>query len=411
MAIASRLRSLHYGWVIIAVGGLVLFSCLGLARFAYTMILPAMQAGLKLSYEGMGLIGTANFIGYLSAVVLSPLLIRSFRPHPTIVSALLLIALCMFAISRSATIWTVAAFYAVTGLGTGFANIPMMVMVTYWFRSSHRGKAAGLMIAGNGLAIIFAGFLIPRFNAIYGNDGWRMGWLVLGAISLAIAVVAALLLRSQPADKGLEPMGDPTPLSAADLELRNRSRVGSILVRLGLLYLIFGVTFMVYGTFIVTTMIQDYGLSERQAGFYWSWVGFFSLFSGVGFGMLSDRIGRSRGLALVFAVQTTAYLLAGLKLGLVALVISIVLYGLAVFAIPAIMAAAVGDYLGFARAAGAFATITIFFAVGQAVGPGAAGFIAGATGAFTTAYQVAALLTAAAAVLAVTLPAPHGGGC
>jgi len=30
MTIASRLRSLHYGWVIIAVGGFVLFACLGL---------------------------------------------------------------------------------------------------------------------------------------------------------------------------------------------------------------------------------------------------------------------------------------------------------------------------------------------------------------------------------------------
>lgn len=408
MIVTSRLRSLHYGWVIIAVGGLVLFSCLGLARFAYTMILPSMQAGLKLSYQDMGLISTANFVGYLSAVVLSPLIIRSFRPHPTIAAALLLIALCMFAISRCRHIWAIAALYAITGVGTGFSNIPMMVMVTYWFRSTQRGKAAGLMIVGNGFGIIFIGFLIPHLNRLYGPDGWRIGWLTLGAVSLAIAIMAALLLRSRPADKGLEPMGNPAPLSARDLELRNRSRAGVILVRLGSLYLVFGITFMVYGTFIVTTMIADYGMSEARAGFYWSWVGFFSLFSGVGFGMLSDRIGRSRGLALVFTVQTTAYLLAGLKFGQTGLVISIVLYGLAVFAVPAIMAAAVGDYLGLSGAAGAFAAITIFFAVGQALGPGTAGFIASASGTFTTAYKAAALLTAVAAMLAMTLPAPPG---
>ncbi len=39
-----------------------------------------------------------------------------------------------------------------------------------------------------------------------------------------------------------------------------------------------------------------------------------------------------RGLALVFAVQTAAYLLAVLKLGTILLGVSIVLYGLAVFA-------------------------------------------------------------------------------
>lgn len=406
MITASRLRSMHYGWVIVAVGGFVLFSCLGLARFAYTMILPGMQAGLHLSYDSMGLISTANFIGYLTAVLLSPVMIRSFRPHPTIASALLLITLCMYGISVAKNFWTVAALYSLAGIGTGFANIPMMVMVTYWFRSKQRGKAAGLMIAGNGLAIMFVGYLIPVLNNAYAPDGWRMAWRVLSAISLVIAVAAAILLRSNPSDLGLEPMGRPEPITIDRLKPRNRPDAGWILVRLGLLYLAFGVTFMVYGTFIVATMINEYGLSEQQAGFYWSWVGFFSLFSGVGFGMLSDRIGRGRGLALVFAVQTTAYLLAGLKLGTIWLMVSIVLYGLAVFAIPAIMAAAVGDYLGFSRAATAFATITIFFALGQAAGPGAAGFIATATGSFTTTYKAASLLTAVAAVLAATLPAP-----
>ena len=410
MIIGSRLRSVHYGWVIVAVGGFVLFSCLGLARFAYTMILPGMRTGLSLSYDRMGIISTANFIGYLTAVILSPVLIRSFLPHRTIASALLLISLCMFGISTAGSFWVVAVLYSLTGLGTGFANIPMMVMVTYWFRSKQRGKAAGLMIAGNGLAIIFCGQLIPLLNQRYGASGWRIAWMALAAISLMIAAAAALLLRSRPSDIGLEPMGRPEPVEIDGLKPRNRPDAGSIMVRLGILYLVFGVTFMVYGTFIVATMIGDYGLSEQQAGFYWSSVGFFSLFSGVGFGVLSDRIGRSRGLALVFAIQTAAYLLAGLKLGSIGLTASIVLYGLSVFAIPAIMAAAVGDYLGFSRAATAFAIITIFFAIGQAVGPGAAGFIAAATGGFTTAYRIASLFTAGAAVLAVTLPATADSG-
>jgi MFS family permease len=70
------------------------------------------------------------------------------------------------------------------------------------------------------------------------------------------------------------------------------------------------------------------------------------------------------------------------------------------------MAAAVADYLGLSRAAAAFATVTLFFAFGQTIGPAGAGLIAGASGAFTTSYQLAALLTAVAAVFAAVLPAP-----
>ena len=109
---------------------------------------------------------------------------------------------------------------------------------------------------------------------------------------------------------------------------------------------------------------------------------------------------------LIYYGSPGAYLLAGLKLGSAGLVVSIVLYGSAVFAIPAIMAAAIGDYLGLSRAATAFATVTIFFAVGQTIGPAGAGLIARMHGSFTTAYLLASLLTALAAVFAAFLPHP-----
>lgn len=401
--------AIHYGWIIVVAGSLVLFSCLGLARYAYTMLLPGMQAGLGLTYKQMGFIGTANFTGYLFAVLLAPFLIRRFRPRLVITAGLLLISICMLGISQGHGFFPVAVLYTLVGLGGGFANIPLMALITYWFRSEQRGKAAGLVIGGNGAAIIFAGFLVPMLNRTYGTVGWRAGWLVLGLISLGVTLCAACLLRNHPAELGLEPVGRSIPVDLDQLKPRERRGSGAILLRLGLLYLVFGATFMVYGTFIVTTMVREYGFSEALAGFYWSWVGFFSLFSGVGFGALSDRIGRRKGLTMVFAVQSVAYLLAGLKLGTGALAISVVLYGLAVFAIPAIMAAAIGDYLGLSRAATAFATVTIFFAVGQTIGPAGAGLIAAATGSFRTAYLLAAMLTACAALFAATLLPPASG--
>jgi MFS family permease len=401
-----KLHRVHYGWIIAATGSLVLFSCLGLARYAYTMLLPRMQAGLGLPYERMGFIGTANFSGYLLSVLLAPLLIRRYRPRLTITCGLVLIAICMLAISLCSSYSMLTILYTLVGMGGGFANIPLMALVTYWFRSEQRGRAAGLVIGGNGAAIIFAGFLVPKLNLCFGAEGWRSSWLVFGLVTLASALAAGTLLCNAPADKGLEPVGRPVTFSSEEYLPHERHGDGRILLKLGLLYLAFGATFMVYGTFIVTTMVREYGFSEGKAGFYWSWVGFFSLFSGVLFGGLSDRIGRKWGLMLVFLLQTVAYGLAGLRPGPAGLAVSIVLYGLAVFAIPAIMAAAMGDYLGLSRAATAFATVTLFFAAGQTIGPWSAGIIAGQTGSFTTAYLLSALITALAALYAAMLPKP-----
>lgn len=398
----------HYGWIIVAIGFLIIFACIGLARYAYAMLLPSMQAGLGLSYDRMGFIGTGNFCGYLLSVILAPRLTRRFRPRAVICAGLLLVTLSLLALSRCSGFPMPLLLYFITGMGTGFANIPTMVLITHWFRSSRRGTAAGLMIAGNGAAIMLAGVLVPRLNQAHGADGWRTGWLLLGMAALAVTILASFLIRNDPADVGLEPIGASSAGTLPDmLAPKEQKGDGALLARLGLLYLAFGATFMIYGTFIVTTMVREYGFSEAKAGAYWSWAGFFSLFSGILFGSLSDLIGRRYGLALVFVLQSAAYLLAGIKPGSSGLMISIVCYGISVFAIPAIMAAAVSDYLGLSRAAGAFATITIFFAAGQTAGPAMAGMIAKTTGSFSGAYLLAAATTAAAMIFTLFLPKPR----
>jgi MFS family permease len=401
---------LHYGWVVVFVGTLTIFACLGLARFAFGMLLPSMRDVLGLSYDQMGFLGTVNFAGYLAAVAVSPLLLRRFSPRQLIASGLFLIALCMLGIAAGNSYLEILLLYTCVGIGSGLANIPIMVLVSYWFRREKRGQAAGLIVIGSGFAIIFSGFLIPVLNASFGQNGWRVSWLLLALIVLLVAVIAALLIRNDPAEKGLEPVGMAQALEYDPSASRGHFSPVRILTHLGVLYFIFGATYVIYGTFIVTTMVEEYAFAEVSAGYFWSWVGFFSLFSGTLFGLLSDKIGRKSGLMAVFGVQTLAYLLAGSRFGTTALFASVVLYGIAVFAIPAIMAAAVGDYLGKARAAAAFSIITFCFAIGQTIGPAVAGIVAESTGTFTGSYLASAVLTGIAVIWTRFLPAPEHAG-
>ena len=88
------------------------------------------------------------------------------------------------------------SLYVATGIGSGLANVPMMGLVSHWFLKSTRGRAAGIMLSGNGIAIVFTGLLIPWVNATIGAEGWRTGWLAIGVISLFIAIIAAFFLRN-----------------------------------------------------------------------------------------------------------------------------------------------------------------------------------------------------------------------
>lgn len=397
----------HYGWVIAGVGLLTVFACLGIGRFSLGMLLPAMGTDLGLSYAQMGMISTGNFIGYLVAVLACGRLVRALGARRVVFLALLTVGASLLLVSRSDGFLAALMLYFVTGMGSGAANVPVMGLVSHWFTRRLRGRAAGMMVIGSGFAIMFSGLLIPAVNAHWGAQGWRWGWLLLGLVVIAIALLCVALLRNYPADLGLAPHGaaaDDVNSPAPSLDSDERRRA---LIHLGAIYFLFGFTYVIYATFIVTTLVNERGFSEATAGRFWFWVGLLSLCSGPVFGALSDRAGRRIGLAAVFLLHGCAYLLVGLPLPEAAVYVSIALFGFAAWSIPGIMAAAVGDYVGPAHAVSAFGTLTFVFGLGQIIGPTIAGLLAEATRSFASSYLMAALLAAVAVSLSLRLKPPR----
>ncbi len=400
----------HYAWIIVVSGTVVIMACLGLGRFALGMLLPSMASSLKLSYAQIGYISTGNFIGYLASVLLCAPLARKIGSRQLIIIALAIIAFSMMLISQAQTFSAVLVLYFFTGLGSGAANVPMMGLITAWFDRSIRGRAAGFVVIGSGFAIILSGKLIPYVNGLKGPEGWRTNWMVLAAAVTAIAVIAYLVLRNRPEEKGLQPLGSDertfvpvqhNALPAGDSIYRNRT-----LYLLGSIYFVFGYTYVIYATFIVTTLVKERGLSESIAGNFWSWIGFLSLFSGPVFGTLSDRIGRKSGLMIVFALQTLAYLLVAANLPALFLYLSIFCYGIVAWSIPSIMVAAVSEYVGPEKALAAFGFITFIFGLGQITGPSVAGILAERTGSFSSSFFMAAAFAATAILLTAYLRKP-----
>ncbi|MBE0599560.1 MAG: YbfB/YjiJ family MFS transporter [Desulfuromonadales bacterium] len=406
-------RPFHYAWVIIAAGVVNLFACLGLGRFALGMLLPSMRQGLSLSYAELGLIGTGNFVGYLAGVVICGTLVRRLGARRVIFFGLLAVGSSMLLVSLMDHYLAILACYLVTGIGSGLANVAMMGLVAPWFAPRWRGRAAGLMVAGNGLGIMLSGTLIPLLAAQEGGVGWRHGWWWMGSLVLVSALLCGALLRNDPAALRLSPLGSRPTADYGPASLATATEAPlrwTLIAHLGAIYLLFGFTYVIYATFIVTTLVQELGYSQAAAGTLWVWVGFFSLFSGPVFGGLSDRLGRRWGMLLVFALQTGAYLLVGSRLTGGWIYLSIALFGLVVWSIPSILTAAVSDYLPRQKVTTALGQITLCFGLGQVCGPAVAGLLAETSGSFASSYLLAAALTATAMVLTLglrpALPSP-----
>lgn len=396
--------SIHYGWHIVWVGTLCVFASLGLGRFALGMILPGLGASLSLSYAQMGLVGTMNFTGYLTAVLFCGPMAERMGYRLLITLALILTGSTMILMSLSSSLTLILVLYTLCGMGIGAANVPMMGLISHWFSRSRRGRATGFVVIGSGFAILLSGRLIPFLNDLAEPDmGWRLSWQVLGVIILCIAMLCLALLRNDPREKGLSPVGHEQETVSSLPDLEENRITAKIVAHLGAVYFLFGFSYVIYATFIVTTLINEHGFATATAGNFWAMVGLLSLLSGPVFGTLSDRIGRNITLALVFAIQTVSYLLVAIQPAPALLLFSVSCFGLVAWSIPSIMAAMVGDYAGPFKAARIFGLVTFFFAIGQIAGPVAAGALAEQSGSFSGSFLMAGLCALSGVFLALRL--------
>jgi MFS family permease len=398
--------------VIVCTGTLSILACLGLGRFALGMLLPSMAATLHLTYSQMGFISTANFLGYLVSVLVSGFWAVRIGSRRLIFIALLTVGISMALVSQAKSFGSVLFLYMLTGIGSGASNVPIMGLVSAWFSSSSRGRAAGFIVIGSGFAIMLSGKLIPYVNRLAGPEGWRINWLILSSIVIVIAFISLLLMRDRPEQKGLRQVGSDSPGTAVNphIHAEDAPHISvykkGIIYYLGAIYFLFGYTYVIYATFIVTTLVKERGFTESSAGNFWAWVGLLSLFSGPVFGTLSDRLGRKTGLMIVFFLQMLSYLLVASGLPGMFLYLSIFFYGIVAWSIPSIMAAAMGDYVGAHKAAAAFGLVTFIFGFGQISGPAVAGMLAEKTGSFSGSFYMAAVFAAVAILLTMFLKRP-----
>ena len=108
-----------YQWVILVVATLVVFASLGLARFGYSVVLPAMQKGLFMDNTQAGVLASVNLAGYLVMSALGGALAARFGPRLVIAVGLSVVGLGMILTGMAATVFSAGVYRTLTGIGSG----------------------------------------------------------------------------------------------------------------------------------------------------------------------------------------------------------------------------------------------------------------------------------------------------
>ncbi|WP_138469410.1 YbfB/YjiJ family MFS transporter [Poseidonocella sp. HB161398] len=359
---------------------------IGIARFAYTPLLPVMQAEAGLGQQAAGLLGALIYAGYLSAVLLLSAL-RDPARRLAVFRACLVLAVAstaMMALSDRLWLWALSRY-----LG-GFSGAGGMLLAAEfllgWLRRSGARPDLGPHFTGLGLGICLSGLVTLGLG---GHLGWAGQWSAFALLGAALLPLAWVLVpRPAPAAPAQAAGSGPAPRS------RGATRWFALF---GAGYLAAGWGYAAGATFAVDILAAA-GHGGGTAASVWVILGLATAAGPV----IASACARWSGLmpVLLAAMALQALSLAGfaLPLGLAASFAAAMLFGASFMAIVATSLLLAG--LKQPEAAGqAMARLTLLYGTGQMLAPPVTAFLAERSGGYALPILLAAGLSAAGLAL------------
>ena len=359
---------------------------LGLARFSYALLLPAMRADLGWSYLVAGAMNTANAAGYLTGALAAPAVLARIEARTVLLAGGFATALLLALHGVTADVAALAALRALTGVASAASFVSGGLLAARLAGGSGRaGLVLGLYYGGTGIGIVASAWLVPPLAARSMPHAWQGAWLGLAAAALLATAVTGLGTRSPGAGSAASARRAPFRWAPFGFGLAG--------------YFLFGLGYIGYMTFVVTLLREQHLAPGAIVAFYvalglavvassWIWAG------------LLQRTRGGGALALLNALLALATLLPVLSAQPLAVFASGLLFGAVFLSVVASTTALVRHNLPPQAWSSGIAAFTIVFAAGQIVGPSLVGWLSDGQGGLAGGFACSAAALAIGALLA-----------
>lgn len=349
--------------VLIALGMLCTLVTVVFARLAYGLILPSMRADLGLTYAQAANLGTVTAIGYLTVLLYAGVFAGRYGGRKAILLGLSFACAGFSGLSFSAAYGWLMLFMVLLGFGTAFTFTPLISLLGGWY-PEQRGTVIGFANSGVGVGMLISGAIVPALTESDPTDGWRQVWMVFAISTAFVGLLVALFLRNP-----------PTRQNTGSLKqgLLTVYRSPHVLI-MGLIYGLVGLTYIVQTLFMYSFALAS-EVPAITAGQLVALMGLISVFSGPAWGVAADRIGHANALVICMVMAMLGNLLPVLWPVTAVFALHYVLIGLSISGLFTSILAASTSTVQPNLAAMAVSFVTVFFALGQLIGPAVAGVL------------------------------------
>ena len=367
----------------LAIGGLAaLAAAIGIGRFVYTPILPAMLEALGWSKADAGLVASANFLGYFLGAVAAGRSLIARRPRQWLLSGLAASAITTAGMALDAGLaWFVVLRFA-GGAASALVIVCASTLVLERLAASGHGALAAIHFAGVGGGIMISAAAVSAITAAGGD--WRLMWAGAAVIAFLGVALATLLI----------PAAAPTVVAAARAPSAGLGRLAPIIVAYGLV----GLGYVITSTFLVTIVRSTPAIRALEP---WIWMlfGLAAVPSVALWSRLGSRIGLARAFAVAALVEALGVAASVEWVSIAGVCMSAILLGGTFMGLTALGLMVAREASG-DQAQQAIGRMTASFSIGQMAGPLLAGHLYEQLGSFRAASLVAAAGLVIAAFLA-----------
>ena len=275
-------------WVRLSIGGAAtLLVGMGLGRFSYTPLIPALIEDGGLNAAEAGSVAAFNLAGFLIGALAAPWLRRHMEEAPLLRACLWITLACLVAsIAPAGAAW-LAFWRCVAGITMGLMMVYAPTIVTRHAPPDRLGTATGIVFTGVGIAILASGALVPLLVRHSLVAAWS-GLALFGALGVAVALWGWRVAEPEKS----APNGRP----------QSRFRPSSAAFRLIAAQSMFGIGLVPHSIYWVDYLVRGLGESMGIGGFHWVLFGLGAMTGTFLWGRLADRDGTPhRALILVLA--------------------------------------------------------------------------------------------------------------
>jgi predicted MFS family arabinose efflux permease len=373
-------------WIRLSIAGAAtLLVGMGLGRFSFSPLIPALIDQGWLTEIEAGSAGSANFVGYLAGTITAPALRKRWGEIGTL-------KICLFstliALVSSALPWGffwIMFWRAVAGAAVGVIMIYALSITTRFAPTGKLGLATSITYTGVGVGIFMAGALVPTLLSFSIASAW-IGIVLVGILA---SMVAGWGWSALPENKNKNDLLQKHP----SLEW-NWNAIAVITARA-----MFSLGLIPHTIYWVDYIVRGLGNSNSFGGFHWAIFGLGAIVGTYLWGRLADRIGLHHALPLAFSLVATGIALPVITSAEWALILSSLLVG-AQPGLTAILSGRVHQMMGSEKMPVVWRASALISTIVQAVG----GFIYVAlfasTGSYTPVFLAGATFMSIGAIIA-----------